>query len=83
MSDGSCGCGDHNTYILSEDHSSQQICNVLHMDQVCYVRFLGCEQTRYNKKFGVQGWEDGELGVKIATFITVFENLGPGRVFYY
>ena len=77
------GCGDHNTYILSEDQSSQQICNVLHMDQVCYVRFLGCEQTRYNQKFRVQGWENGELGVKIATFIRVFENLGPRRVFYY
>lgn len=55
--------------------------NVLHMDQVCSVRFLGCEQTRYNQKFRVQGWENGELGVRIVTFVRVFENLGLGRVF--
>ena len=81
MSLGFFGCGDHNTYILSEDQSSQQIHNVLHMDQVCSVRFLGCEQTQYNQKFRVQGWENGELGVRIVTFVRVFENLGFGRVF--
>jgi len=52
------------------------------MDQVCYVRFLGCEQTRYNKKSGVQSWENGELGVRIAVFVRVFENPGLKRVFY-
>ena len=66
---------DHSTYILFESQSSQQKHIVLHMDQVYFSRFWGCEDIRYIQKLGVQDSEDGELKVRIAISIEEFESL--------
>ena len=72
---------DHSTYILFEIQSSQQKHIVLHMDQVYFSRFWGCEHIRYINKLGVQDSEDGELKVRIAISVEEFESLLLEKVF--
>ena len=72
---------DHSTYILFEIQSSQQKHIVLHMDQVYFSRFWGCEHIQYIQKLGVQDSEDGELKVRIAIYVEEFESLLLEKVF--
>ena len=66
---------DHSTYILFEIQSSQQKHIILHIDQVYFSRFWGCEHIRYIQKLGVQDLEDGELKVRIVISVEEFESL--------
>ena len=72
---------DHRTYILFEIPSIQQKHIVLHMDQVYFSRFWGCEHIWYIQKLGVQDLEDGELKVRIAIYVEEFESLLLEKVF--
>ena len=75
------GFVDHSTYILFEIQHSQQRHIILHMDQVYFVRLLGCEHIRYNQKLRVQDLEDGELKIRIVVFVEEFESLLLEKVF--